>query len=151
MHHLTLPKSLAGSDAASVSESLSSFLLRPRPLIYCLPSLQKWLLTFKPALQLNLFGQWTRTKKKWLPLQWINLGYINMSSNGFEYSKFVYLCVFFLVMQHSCILITQRIGQQVKRSFGLCNLQVTYYDEDNEEVRYPFKCITAVHTLTTVL
>lgn len=24
---------------------------------------------------------------------------------------------------------------QVKRSFGLCNLQLTYFDEENEEVR----------------
>ena len=26
------------------------------------------------------------------------------------------------------------LSLQVKRSFGLCNLQVTYFDEENEEV-----------------
>ena len=39
---------------------------------------------------------------------------------------------------HVCILCVKDMfcfSPQVKRSFGLCHLQVTYFDEENEEVR----------------
>lgn len=40
---------------------------------------------------------------------------------------------------------------QVKRSFGLCSLQLTYFDEENEEVRDLFFKHRLFHVELTVI